>query len=326
MNRENPFADLYKLCNMGRTNQEKNELRNKMQEPLLIDVELTNVCNLQCYMCPTGTNSMVRCRGFMSEEVMSKLLENLSKSTVRGIRLILWGEPTLHPCFLEFAAKIKQMGKLLHFNTNGILLTEGMMQELIDMEADSIKFSFQGVDRESYEEMRFGSDWDIIMEHIKSFAMIRKKNEKPYIHISTTVTDESKERIDRFVYQMQAFCDEVTVGQTILSHLDVCKMNITKERKEKFINLKNRQSLAEKHLDVCPEIYNKLSVLWNGDVTMCCNDYDGKDMVLGNILNASICDLWRSEKAVAICEKLCKGDYDQFGICSTCYEYIPLES
>lgn len=325
--RENPFIDIYRSCNNGKTNKEKNECRRHMEEPLLMDVELTNSCNLQCYMCPTGTGSMVRKKGFMTEEVMDRIIANLKGSSIGGIRFILWGEPTLHPHFLEFAGKVKKIGKLVHFNTNGILLTEHMMRALVDMEIDSVKFSFQGVDRESYEEMRFGSEWDQIIGNIKKLNVIRGGMEKPYIQISTTVTTESEDRIKKFVDEMTPLCEYINVGQTILNHLDLDKMNLPEDRKEAFISLKNRQSLVERHLDICPEVYNKLSILYNGDVTMCCNDFDGQDMVLGNILHQSIQELWKSPKAEAICKMLeDRNNYDEIGICSICYEYITLKS
>lgn len=325
--RKNPFIDIYKACNNGKTNKEKNEVRKNMDEPLLMDVELTNSCNLQCYMCPTGTGSMVRQKGFMTEEVMDKIVDNLKGSSIGGIRFILWGEPTLHPNFLQFAKKIKKTGKLVHFNTNGILLTEQMLQALVDMEIDSVKFSFQGVDRESYEEMRFGSDWNQIIENIKRLNVIRGERQKPYIQISTTITAESEDRVKKFVEEMTPLCEHINVGQTILNHLDTDKMNLSEKRKKEFVSLKKKQSLVEKHLNVCPEVYNKLSILYNGDVTMCCNDFDGKDMVLGNILHQSIKELWKSPKAEAICKMLEKeSNYDEIGICSICYEYIALES
>lgn len=326
--RENSFADIYKVCNAGATNREKNILRNtRYTEPLLMDIELTNSCNLQCYMCPTGTGSMKRIKGFMPQNVMDKIVEELRDSSVAGIRFILWGEPTLHPRFLEFAKRIKDSGILVHFNTNGILLTEEMIRALIDMEIDSVKFSFQGVDQKSYEEMRFGSNWNRLVNNIKMMHNMRGEKEKPYIQISTTVTDESKEGVQNFINEMQPLCEYVSVGQTILNHLNVDKMNISEERRRDFEKLRERQSLIEKHFEVCPEIYNKLSILWNGDVTMCCNDFEGRDMVLSNILEHSLRELWNSPKAINICKMLeDTQQYDKIGICSICYEYIALES
>ena len=326
--RENPFACIYRACNAGTTNHEKNILRStQYTEPLLMDIEMTNSCNLQCYMCPTGTKNMKRIKGFMTQDVMDAIADNLQDSSIAGIRFILWGEPTLHPQFLEFAKRIKDMGKLVHFNTNGIMLTEEMIHRLVDMELDSIKFSFQGVDRKSYEEMRFGSDWNRLIDNIKMMNRIRGEREKPYIQISTTITDESKEQVQQFINEMQPLCEHVSVGQTILNHLDVDRMNISEERKREFIKLREKQSLIEKHFEICPEIYNKLSILWNGDVTMCCNDFEGQDMVLGNIQDHSIQELWNSPKALNICKMLeDTQQYDKIGICSICYEYIALES
>lgn len=133
--------------------QSRNECRkwNKMSTRGLryIDIEITNHCNLGCYMCPVGTCVMKRQRGYMSMELVEKLCEELKEHPVGGVRLIRWGEPTMHPQFLEILQKLRETGVLVHFNTNGTLLNRNMIQRIVDLEIDSVKFSFQGVDKAS---------------------------------------------------------------------------------------------------------------------------------------------------------------------------------
>lgn len=157
MKRENPFIPIYRKVNGG-TNEEKfNAIYNgNITIPLYIDVELTNLCNFRCCFCPTGTKAMHRMRGYMSDEVVDAIEKNVKKFNIAGVRFSRWGEPTMHPKYLEIMDTVRKAGALIHVNTNGSLLTEKQMRRMMDIHLDSIKFSFQGADDGTYKEMRGG--------------------------------------------------------------------------------------------------------------------------------------------------------------------------
>ncbi len=108
---ENPLLDIYKACNEG-TNQSKWQLieDGKLTSPRCIDVELTNTCNYHCRFCPTGTNSIKRARGFMSDETADRLVSDVKNCYISAVRFIRWGELTLHPKYLEIMRRIKEAG------------------------------------------------------------------------------------------------------------------------------------------------------------------------------------------------------------------------
>ena len=147
MKRENPFVSIYRNVNGG-TNEEKyNAIREGLTYlPSYIDVELTNFCNFRCCFCPTGTKAMKRMKGFMSDEVVDALVENVKKYNIAGVRFIRWGEPTMHPKYIEIMEKVRKAGALIHINTNGSLIDEKQIKKMLDIHRDSIKFSFQGAD------------------------------------------------------------------------------------------------------------------------------------------------------------------------------------
>ncbi len=49
------------------------------QFPRIIELEITNHCNFKCIMCPTGVGTAKRERGYMSEEVFYKALDEIEK-------------------------------------------------------------------------------------------------------------------------------------------------------------------------------------------------------------------------------------------------------
>jgi len=182
----------------------------------------------------------------------------------------------MHPQIVKFFKTAKDEGHLIHLNTNGQLLDKVSITELINTGLDSIKFSFQGVDEKSYQEMRQGSSFVKLVEKIKITHKIRGDKTLPYIHISTTTTYESEEAVKKFKEKFGLYCDLVTAGKTKLEHVEIEKTKLTKEQKGVLSELKTKESMIEERLKICPEVFGKLSIDWDGKITACCSDYNVK--------------------------------------------------
>ena len=61
----------------------------------------------------------------------------------------------------------------------------------------------------------------------------------------------------------------------------------------------------------------------NGDVTLCCGDYDNY-MLIGNILDMDLKQLFNSKAADRYRQIVAKKEYGKIACCSTCYSYIPM--
>ncbi|MTK11391.1 MAG: radical SAM protein [Clostridiaceae bacterium] len=279
MQRTNSFKKVYELCDSGEPMYKYNNLP---QFPRYIDIELTNYCNYRCLMCPVGTGTMKREQGFMSNETYNKIVDQI-KDYKTPLRFIRWGEPTLHKSFIEYIKKAKELGIMCHFNTNGTLFSEEDMKQLVEIELDSIKFSFQGVDEKSYSEMRNSNYFNTLLDKIKMIYKVRGDKQYPYIHVASTITYETKDQVENFKKDIQNYCDLVTIGRTILEYIDINKVNLNDNEKSMLTKLKAKESVIKKHPNCCPEVFDKLSINWNGDVTACCGDYDNK-MIFGNII------------------------------------------
>lgn len=318
--RTNPFKSIYQICNSGNS---KEKLKRLPDFPRYIDIELTNTCNFRCLMCPTGNFSQRRKKGLMKNEVYYEILNNIRERKT-PIRFIRWGEPTMHPKLVKYISIAKKEGILCHINTNGSLLNEDNIAELIDAGLDSIKFSFQGVDAKSYSEMRNIDYYNELIEVIKLFYEIRGDREKPYIHVSTTITYEDGKTVRQFKSELGKITDLVTVGRTVLDRIDIDSVKLGKEEIETIKILKKKESVVKKHPE-CPEVFDKLSVNWDGTVSACCSDYD-KKMVVGDIRFQSLKEIWRCEKLNLYREMLADMRHDELDLCKTCYDYHGLQT
>lgn len=122
------------------------------KKPYVIDVELTNNCNLSCIFC--DRQIMKRGKGYMDMEIFKKTADEAAEMGVIGLRFIRWGEHYLHPGIFDAIKYAKEKELLTHVTTNGLLLNEEKAEKTIKSGLDAIIFSMQGTGKEGYEEQR----------------------------------------------------------------------------------------------------------------------------------------------------------------------------
>ena len=314
----NPLQPLYDQCNSG-TNAEK--FRNLPEFPRIIDVELTSACNFRCLMCPTGNLSLKRKTGFMTRDTFDTLVSDCAPHQI-ALRFIGWGEPTMHPELSVFVKTAHDAGLLTHLNTNGSIFGPKQMSDLIDAGLDSIKFSFQGVEKESFRTMRNVDFFDALLHVIRKFVEIRGKKTHPFIAVSTTTTNETSAVIEQFRRDMVTLVDQVSIGKTVFDHLDMDAVRLNKDDQITLWEQSTHQDPEPSHPKPCPEVFDKLSIHYDGSVVVCCNDHNG-ETDMGNINAAPIDLIWSDKNIEDYRAKLVKDDYTSPN-CKTCYDYLDL--
>lgn len=309
--RENLFRKIYDAEEFKTVLQHKDNLP---KFPYLVDIEITNNCNLRCIFC--GQQAMTRERGFISENIINKVVEECAEHGT-PIRFIRWGESFLHPKIIDFVKYIKSKGLLLHITTNGLVINTNQIKSLIKLQLDSIIFSFQGATKEQYELMRNNHEYNKLKANIIEMVRLRGDKEKPFIHISSTMTNETKEEIEQFVNYWGAIVDSVGIGKTNLSRLSAHQIK-SFEILGKIEHLKKQETI-KKFYRPCTEVYQKLSIDWDGKVTCCCGDFDNF-LVVGNLYQSSLSDIWNNSKELKLIrETLDRNMHKTLNLCSTCY-------
>jgi len=270
--------------------------------PFIIDVELTNHCNFNCVFC--GQREMKREKGFMSTKMFKEIVEECRLWKV-PIRLIRWGEPLLHPNIVEYCQHIKDNNLPLHITTNGSMLTDEMIEAFVEMGVDSIIFSMQGATKKGYEQMR-GNHYELLEENIEKLFVARGRKKKPYIQITSTMTNETKEEIKAFIDYWEKTVDEVSIGKTNLS-----RVKVSPELK--------KQETIKKEYRPCTEVYQKLSVDWDGKVSCCCADWD-RFMTVGDLSENTLQEIWGSSKRLKAFRKILDAmGHKKLEMCKKCY-------
>ncbi len=173
--------------------------------PLEIYLEISNVCDLKCAMCgPFSAFNSRRLfsikkeeRGFLSEYTA---LESLLRYSLR-VHCFGYGEPTIHPKFQEIIRYISEYDVPIDFFTNGMHLTESLCEFLVEKKIYRMVLSFSGVNKEEYENVYIGGDYEKVLAGVSRLADIKAKRKSafPKIEVNCMGFQHQLDRIVEFV-------------------------------------------------------------------------------------------------------------------------------
>lgn len=244
--------------------------------PLHLDIETTSVCNLKCPFCAT-THSKFN-DGFMEWEIAEKILDEAGENGLYACKFNFRGEPLLHKELGRFIKYAKQKGIIdVFLNTNAVLLTDEKAKMLIESGLDRVTISFEGFDKALYERNRVGANFEKVINNVKRLKNLRDNSgqAKPKIRVQSVLILELKNRINEYIDFWKDKVDQVSYNDMEPS---------VKTVKKKIKEIKSAW--------ICPFPYQRLTIMWDGTITACKNDYFGK-LAFGNIRNISIKDCWQ---------------------------------
>lgn len=155
----------------------------------LIDIELSNNCNLRCKMCwfhgEQGIGDRYKSRELDTREVF-QLVEALS---CHRPNIYLGGtEPFIRKDFLSILEHIKKKNMRVSFTTNGTLLEPAKIDKLVKLGVDSVSFSIDG-HRQLHDSIRGPGVFNKVTSAIAQIAAAKKKMEctKPILHVNIVI-------------------------------------------------------------------------------------------------------------------------------------------
>jgi len=179
--------------------------------PLEVFIEVSNICDLQCAMCPTfsalSTDRFFALkredRGVIAYETATKPLEQVLKHALI-IHASGYGEPTIHPQYKELLQYLSRYEALIDFFTNGMHLDDELCQFLVQGHVHRISISFSGVTAEEYENIYIGGDFERVLGGIRRLANAKKQagSQYPRIEINSLAFRHHIEKLPEFVQLM----------------------------------------------------------------------------------------------------------------------------
>lgn len=166
--------------------------------PQKIEVAITRCCNLKCIFCNARSDDPIDPNELPTEKLLS-LINEAADMGVREINLSGGGEPFYKPDkALRVMRTIKERGMRGSITTNGTLLSEGSIREIIQMGWDHIVVSIDGPDPESNDFMRNRPGlFKCVERTLKHFKELKEQLEShsPTLHINMIISNKSHTKI-----------------------------------------------------------------------------------------------------------------------------------
>ncbi len=318
--------------------------------PSSLFIEVTGVCNLRCVICH---------RSHIREELGEMDLGTFARVArifpyVESVCLMGIGEPLASKNILEMIAVCKSYGLSVGFNSNGVLLTPSLTKDLILSGLDTFVFSIDGATKEVYEKIRIGSNFDKVIENIKTFTEMKKELNRnnpilglEFVAITKNIHEllpyidlAKKIGINKIVVSHVITFSEDQEKEALYNHSDPRHQQIWNEAISKARDLGIRlilpPSQAVENSNCRFRPWKCLFVSWKGDVKPCCTYlhslpllYKGKKIIVptmnfGNVHKEDILNLWYSPEYIKFREQILNKKYTE--ICDCCLyskELIP---
>jgi radical SAM protein with 4Fe4S-binding SPASM domain len=273
--------------------------------PPSLQIEPTNYCNADCISCPSSRSS--RKRGHMDIELFYRIINDASQIGVKRINLFLHGEPFLHPQIIDMIRYIKQKNLSFNITTNGVPLNEKKIEEILASginSADYISFSILGSSKEVHESIMRGGNYDRTEVNLRSFLDQRRKKgvNGPVIETTFYTMNENEHEEKEYIEKWRGVVDHVIASGRISESFSYYKLS------EESMSIRTQ---------TCSHLWQKMTIFWDGDVTICNQDVDG-DWTLGNLNNHSIIELWNSEKLLSIKRAHKENRFNDLPLCINC--------
>jgi Radical SAM superfamily/Iron-sulfur cluster-binding domain len=242
--------------------------------PEIVQIESTNICNAKCVFCPR--DEMHRRQGVMSFELFRKIVDDCAALGITHVRVHNYGEPFIDRRLVEKVQYAKEKGiREVGMISNGSLITEEVARGMIAAGLDAINISVDAAGAEVFESTRIGLKYDKVIANVERLVRIRAEmgRRRPKLILSFVRQNNSADE-QAFIEHWKSIAD---------------KIHIT--------DLHNWAGTLNRESDVnypCYRPWLTFTVLWDGRVSLCCADFDGRT-ILGDLNTSTIQEVWNAE-------------------------------
>jgi len=280
---------LHPLYELGSMTCMKPQVVEKLYDPnfpLVLNIENTNGCNLECTFCPRPTNIRT-----MTLEHFKKLIDECPSGRVM-LNLHKDGETLIHPQVNEMVEYAMKSGKFntVHMNTNAVLL------DRLTTKIDDLTVSLDANNRKEFLKLKQRDEFVRVVHNTDNYIIAHAHDTN--IRVKTVETeDTSAEQLDTFVDRWGKFA-QITGVHSWSGAIDI---GVTDPMQDLRFP--------------CPILWYAMAVNADHTVSACNVDWN-HSLILGNTDVDDLSTIWKGKALADLREKHKHGVYP--GACKEC--------
>jgi sulfatase maturation enzyme AslB (radical SAM superfamily) len=289
--------------------------RLRAEFPSQINVDVTQLCNLNCVHCyhEEFTKSSQYAAASLDASLNKKLIDEVSnhgKDSVEYIRYSSDGEPLLHKDIikmLRYACSNSQ--SQIALTTNGTLLNESMVADIIEMGLNQIDISIDAASEETYRQIRRKGDFHTVCQNVLRLLSLKNRLKSD---IKVVVSFVNQPANTHETEKFETYWKDHGVDYVVIRKLHSVG-NALPSVADKLRN-------AGISRRPCLYPWERIILQANGCLSFCPNLWESYDMF--DFKAISIADAWQSPKYNILRREHLRGVFSNDTICADCPDWI----
>lgn len=299
--------------------------------PMMLFVEITTRCNLNCLMCPrTFAPRPERDMPYREFERILSQFPHLAWVVPQGI-----GEPLFHPDLNRIIRYSVGRGAKVTFNTNATILTVNAARMLVNSGLQELSFSIDSADETLYCHIRPGASLMRVVDNIRRMIRIRDElgSLLPHLVVRVVAMKENLSHIPAVIdLALSLGITDIAVQDLVLpdptltsSRIDEVGYHILLDYVKAAmaqgirIKLDNFARFLPWRGASCRSPWLSPYITVNGYVTPCCIISDPRQLNFGNIHKTTFWEIWNGPAFQQFRADFRRGHVPE--ICITCPSY-----
>jgi radical SAM protein with 4Fe4S-binding SPASM domain len=296
--------------------------------PNKINIDIGNICNLKCPLCPTGRGDKGASRGLMSLENFRKVIDEIGKY-LTNLELYNWGEPLLNRDLISMITYAKGKNIPVCISTNLNILDKEMAEAIMSARIDKVFISCDGASQETYSKYRVGGNFDRLISNIHLLLKAKEELSNSYTRLVLLfhVFRFNEHEVEKITKLTNRLGIELRVNKM---RTDMGREIFEKDRESierdiewipenehyRAFDLAKNKKLKQM---VCKNLWGTAVINWDGSVLPCCAVY-GERYAFGNVFDESFRSIWNSRTYRSARKEIKNRIRNSNTICHTCKE------
>jgi len=295
-----------------------------------MQIELTSYCNLRCLVCPVGTGDLTRKPTAIDVDLFDRLLREVGPYLLT-LSLWAWGEPLLHPQLEAILAITHRYPAATLLSTNGQLLNQPrILDALTKYPPTYLIVATDGLCDGTNSVYRQGAKMAPLLEGVQALSQWKRqaRSNLPVLHCRFLAMKHNQHELP----ELKQFADSSGFdmasirGLSIIDSSDKIHNTLLAET-DSLRPYAYRNGMRVRRRDfVCQHAFSFPTVLADGTVAACEQDFNGTHAYGVFSSQRSFRDIWFSPEAAAI-RRTIRDASGQYSFCRHCpYADRPISS